>query len=241
MILETHDLCKAFGDKEAVKKLCIHIEEGEIYAFLGLNGAGKTTTVRMLCGLIRPTSGTATVAGRDLVKDTDYVKSISSISPQESALSGKMTVYENIYLMARVHAMRAARAAQKTNELIDTFHLAEVRSTRAEKLSGGYQRRLSIAMALVSDPQILYLDEPTLGLDVIARRELWKTILSLKKRMSVILTTHYLEEVEALSDHIGIIKDGTLLFEGDVPTLLRVSGKSNIEDAFVAVSGGETL
>lgn len=240
-IIQTENLTKNFKNKQAVKDLNIHVKEREIYAFLGLNGAGKTTTIKMLNGLLAPTSGNAYVGGYTLTNNLNDVKKISSFSPQECALSGKLTVYENIFLMASIHDMPQDTARQKTEELIERFHLQEYVKVQANKLSGGYQRRLSIAMALVSDPQVLYLDEPTLGMDVISRRGLWKLILQLKEHMTIVLTTHYLEEVEALSDHIGIIKDGELLFEGTLQDMYAKSNKDNIEDAFIEISGGDLL
>jgi len=240
-VITTNNLFKKYKTKEAVKNLCISVEENELYSLLGLNGAGKTTTIKMLNGLISPTSGDATICGYSLKGDLDTIKAISSISPQESAISTKLTVYENIALMAEIHGMGKDEIKKKTDELIEVFKLEEYRNTYASKLSGGYQRRLSIAMALVSSPKILYLDEPTLGLDVLARRELWALIRKLKTTMTIILTTHYLEEVEALSDHIGIMKNGELLFEGDLVKLYEVSRKSNIEDAFIFITEGDLL
>jgi len=238
-IVETKNLCKNFKDKLAVNNVSINIAKNTIYSFLGLNGAGKTTTIKMLNGLIVPTSGDAIIKGNSLINNLNEIKKISSISPQESAISYKLTVYENIYMMAKIHSMKSEEAVSKTNELITLFKLDEFRNKYAYKLSGGYQRRLSIAMALVSNPQILYLDEPTLGLDVISRRELWELIKKLKQSMTIVLTTHYLEEVEALSDCIGIIKDGNMLFEGTLSELLAITQKDNIEDAFIKISGGE--
>ncbi|MDD6284014.1 MAG: ABC transporter ATP-binding protein [Firmicutes bacterium] len=238
-MIKTDRLCKNFKDKKAVRDLSISIEKNEIYAFLGLNGAGKTTAIKMLNGLIRPTSGDAVIDGHRLSADLDKIKAVSSVSPQETALSGKLTVCENIFMMARLYGIGTVAAKQKTEQLISSFKLEQYRNKPAAKLSGGYQRRLSIAMALVSDPKILYLDEPTLGLDVIARRELWQLIKSLREKMTVVLTTHYLEEVEALSDRIGIIKDGMLLFEGTSEQLYERAGVADIEEAFIKISGGD--
>ena len=239
MIIQTINLSKKFKDKLAVNNLNIHVNENEIYAFLGLNGAGKSTTIKMLTGLISSSSGTAIIDNYDLVKDISKIKEISSNCPQETALSMKLTVYENIYLMGKIYNINKEELINRTNELIKIFSLEDYKNKIVSKLSGGYQKRLSICMALVSNPKILYLDEPTLGLDVISRRELWKLILKLKKSMTIVLTTHYLEEVEALADNIGIIKDGNLIFEGKLDNLYQITNENNIENAFIKISGGE--
>lgn len=239
MIIQTINLSKKFKDKLAVNNLNIHVNENEIYAFLGLNGAGKSTTIKMLTGLISSSNGTAIIDNYDLVKDISKIKQISSICPQETALSMKLTVYENIYLMGKIYNINKEELINRTNELIKIFSLEDYKNKIASKLSGGYQKRLSICMSLVSNPKILYLDEPTLGLDVISRRELWKLILKLKKTMTIVLTTHYLEEVEALADNIGIIKDGNLIFEGKLDNLYQITNENNIENAFIKISGGE--
>ena len=233
MIIQTINLSKKFKDKLAVNNLNIHVNENEIYAFLGLNGAGKSTTIKMLTGLISSSKGTAIIDNYDLVKDISKIKEISSICPQETALSMKLTVYGKIYNINKEELIN------RTNELIKIFSLEDYKNRIANKLSGGYQKRLSICMSLVSNPKILYLDEPTLGLDVISRRELWKLILKLKKSMTIVLTTHYLEEVEALADNIGIIKDGNLIFEGKLDNLYQITNENNIENAFIKISGGE--
>ena len=239
MIIKTINLCKKFKDKLAVNNLNIHVYENEIYAFLGLNGAGKSTTIKMLTGLISSSKGTAIINNYDLVKDISKIKEISSICPQETALSMKLTVFENIYLMGKIYNINKEELINRTNELIKIFSLEDYKNILANKLSGGYQKRLSICMSLVSNPKILYLDEPTLGLDVISRRELWKLILKLKKSMTIVLTTHYLEEVEALANNIGIIKDGNLIFEGKLDNLYQITNENNIENAFIKISGGE--
>lgn len=239
MIIQTINLSKKFKDKLAVNNLNIHVNENEIYAFLGLNGAGKSTTIKMLTGLISSSNGTAIIDNYDLVRDISKIKQISSICPQKTALSMKLTVYENIYLMGKIYNINKEELINRTNELIKIFSLEDYKNKIASKLSGGYQKRLSICMALVSNPKILYLDEPTLGLDVISRRELWKLILKLKKSMTIVLTTHYLEEVEALADNIGIIKDGNLIFEGKLDNLYQITNENNIENAFIKISGGE--
>lgn len=205
---------------------------------LGQMEPGKTTTIKMLTGLTSPTNGSATVDGKDIVLDTNLVKQIINVSPQETAIAPNLSVKENLEFIAGVYGIKNAKG--KAEELIKTFNLNEVKNQRAKILSGGWQRKLSIAMALVNDPKILFLDEPTLGLDVLARRELWKFIESLKKKMTVILTTHYMEEAESLSDRVGVMNNGDLLFVGTSEELVKVTNAKNFEDGFVKiVTGGE--
>ena len=237
--IKTINLVKCFKEKTAVKDLNISIDDNSLYAFLGLNGAGKSTTIKLLTGLIKPTSGDANVFDYSINTDLQKIKEITSVSPQETALAMKMTVTENLLMMARIYGMEKDAASKKSEELIKLFGLEEYRNTYCKKLSGGYQRRVSIALALISSPQVLFLDEPTLGLDIIARRELWKIINDLKKDMTIILTTHYLEEAAALADKIGVINNGTLLFEGGLSELLDKTSTDNIEDAFIKICGGD--
>ena len=239
--IETSLLTKKYKDVTAVDGLDLEIYNGEIFSLLGVNGAGKTTTIRMLTGLTEPTSGAALVGGYSLGKDADKIKEIIAISPQETAVAPGLTVRENLELIAGLFAFTKDRSAKRINELCDVFGLSSVLDKRAGKLSGGWQRRLSIAMALLSEPEILFLDEPTLGLDVIARSELWDVIRSLKGKATVILTTHYMEEAEALSDRIGIMKEGRLLTVGTASEIMDMTGKSRFEDAFISVVKGVTV
>lgn len=238
--IKTVNLRKEYKDVVAVDNLNLEIEEGELFALLGVNGAGKTTTIKMLSTLTSPTSGEAYIFGHSVQKEPDKIKELIDISMQETAIARKLTVEENIEFYARLsgHTQDEIRLAKEY--IYKTFELNQVAKKAAAKLSGGWQRKLSIALALVTNPKILFLDEPTLGLDVLARRELWKAIESLKGKMTIILTTHYMEEAEALSDRIGIMKDGKLFFVGTKKELYDKTGKSNVEDAFVEiVSGGE--
>jgi len=212
------------------------IEEGELFSLLGLNGAGKTTTIKMLSCLCRPTSGDAILLGDSIVKSPLAVKEKISVSPQETAVAPNLTVKENLQLIAKLYGNNNKEAIKKTDEMIEKFGLTEIAKSKAKTLSGGWQRRLSIAMALISSPQILFLDEPTLGLDVIARRELWNIVKELKGKITIILTTHYLEEAEALSDRIGIMAKGELKAVGTVNDLLKITGAQKFEDAFVTLS-----
>ena len=242
--IETIHLEKVFKKENtpAVKDLNLKIKEGELYGLLGVNGAGKSTTIKMLSCLIKPTSGDALIEGHSILKESDAIKSISDTSPQESAVAANLTVKENLLLMSSIYGKKKEDAKIKIASIISSMGLEEVASKKAGKLSGGFQRRLSIAMALTSDPKILYLDEPTLGLDVLARRELWKIILSLKCKKSIILTSHYLEEVEALADRVGIISKGVLLEEGTIPEILKKNDSKNLEEAFIkAVGQGDLL
>ena len=238
--IKVENLRKEYKDVTAVDGISFEIEEGELFSLLGVNGAGKTTTVKMLSSLTDPTGGDAFIYGFSVTKEPSKVKEIIDISMQETAVARKLTVEENIEFYARLSGLDEKEIEEKKKYLYGVFGLDTVRKKQARKLSGGWQRKLSIALALVSEPKVLFLDEPTLGLDVIARRELWNTIKSLKGKMTVILTTHYMEEAEALSDRIGIMKDGRLLFIGTKEELFAKTGKNNVEDAFVfTVSGGE--
>lgn len=236
--IKTHALTKRFGDILAVDDLELSIPEGETFALLGVNGAGKTTAIKMLSCLIRPTSGSAEVMGHSTCDESLAVKELINVSPQETAVAPNLSVRENLELICALYGHDKTQRKTLAQETIDKFNLGEVASRRASTLSGGWMRRLSIAMALITDPKILFLDEPTLGLDVLARRELWELIESLKGKMTVILTTHYLEEAEALSDRIGIMVAGRLVALGSADELKAQSGKDNFEDAFVALCKG---
>src|SRR5690554_1957700 len=205
-MIETKHLTKKFGEFVAVDDLNLSIEKGELFSLLGLNGAGKTTTIKMLSCLIQPTSGDATILDKNLIKDSQFIKQRLNVSPQETAVALKLSVSENLKMIAGIYGIDKEIIAKKVDEMISVFRLSDVQNKKAKLLSGGMQRRLSIAMALITEPEILFLDEPTLGLDVIARRELWAIIKKLKEKTTIILTTHYLEEVEALSDRVAIMQ-----------------------------------
>lgn len=239
--VETKGLTKRFGAVTAVDGLDLYVRRGELFSLLGVNGAGKTTTIRMLTTLASPTAGTARVCGYDILTETHMVKGISGVSPQQTAVAQGLTVRENLYLMAHLYGCDRIAAAERVPALASALSLEEVMDRRAKHLSGGYQRRLSIALALVSNPEILYLDEPTLGLDVLARRELWQLISRLRGEKTILLTTHYLEEAEALSDRIGIMAGGRLIAV-DTPAGFKArTGCGSFEDAFVKLVGGEVL
>ena len=233
--IEIKNLSKQYKDVLAVDSLSLEIREGELFSLLGINGAGKTTTIKMLCGLTAPTSGDATLLGKSILTDLADIKAYIGISPQETAIAPGLTVRENLELICGIHGFSKEIRESKIKELTNTLRLHSILSRRAGKLSGGWQRRLSIAMALISEPKILFLDEPTLGLDVIARSDLWEIIRSLRGKVTIILTTHYMEEAEALSDRIAIMRDGKLLMCDTPDNIKEITGTDSIEKAFIAV------
>lgn len=235
--IETKGLTKKYGPKTAVKDLDLTVREGELFALLGVNGAGKTTTIKMLSCLVRPTAGDAWLLGDSVCKEPQKVKAKMNVSPQETAVAPKLTVRENLELVAGIYGCDKKTARERAAESLREFEMESIAQSRAATLSGGWQRRLSIAMALITQPRILFLDEPTLGLDVLARRELWKVIEKLRGKVTIILTTHYLEEAESLSDRIGIMSKGSLVTVGTAAELKERAGTDNFEDAFVALAG----
>ena len=236
--IKTMELVKQYKNLTAVDKLHLEIKQGELFSLLGVNGAGKTTTIKMLTGLTKPSSGDAFVGGYSITKQPEQVKQLIGVSPQETAVAPNLSVEENLELICGIYGFSKEKTKRRIEELSKQFSLDTVLKRKAGKLSGGWQRRVSIAMALISEPKILFLDEPTLGLDVIARHELWGIIRSLKGRITIILTTHYMEEAEALSDRIGIMKNGSLLAVGTVEELNKMAGTKDFETAFVSVVKG---
>lgn len=233
--IEAKGLVKRYKNITAVDGLDLEIKRGELYALLGVNGAGKTTAIKMLSCLTKPSHGDARVGGYSILEEPRQVKALIGVSPQESAVAPNLTVRENLELMARIHGFSREMTRDKIMELTTQFTLQSVLGRKAGKLSGGWQRRVSIAMALISQPQILFLDEPTLGLDVLARHELWTVIRALKGKTTIVLTTHYMEEAAALSDRVGIMKDGRLLASGTVEELKKMAGAADFEQAFVSI------
>ncbi|MBR4013862.1 MAG: ABC transporter ATP-binding protein [Clostridia bacterium] len=238
--IEIQSLTKKYKDVTAVDNLSLTVKSGELFALLGVNGAGKTTTIKMLSGLTKATSGDALLHGNSIVSDIASVKSLIAVSPQETAVAPALTVKENLELICRIHEFSRDVTDKKIFELSSLLGLDNLGKKKAGKLSGGWQRRLSIAMALISEPQILFLDEPTLGLDVIARSELWDIIRELKGKITIVLTTHYMEEAEALSDRIAIMKDGKMIICGTANQIKEAAGTDKFEDAFVRIVKGET-
>lgn len=236
--IKTENLTKKYGDLVAVDSLNIAVNTGELISLLGVNGAGKTTIVKMLSCLTRPSDGNAFLNGKSVINDADEVKSIIGVSPQETAVASGLTVRENLELICGIHGFNKEKKNSKIAELTEALDLNGVINKKAGKLSGGFQRRLSIAMALISEPEILFLDEPTLGLDVLARSDLWDVIKALKGKVTIVLTTHYMEEAEALSDRVAIMKDGKLLVCDTAYNIKKSVDAENFEEAFIRVVKG---
>ena len=233
--IKTVNLTKKYKDLIAVDNLNLNIIQGELFSLLGVNGAGKTTTIKMLSCLTKPTGGDALVGGHSITNNENNVKQLIAVSPQETAVAPYLSVKENLKLMCGIHGFSKEKSQEKLSELSRQFNLQDILSKKAGKLSGGWQRRVSIAMALISEPSILFLDEPTLGLDVLARSELWDVIRALKGKITIILTTHYMEEAEALSDRIGIMKNGKLLVTGTAQSLMEMTSTDRFENAFISI------
>lgn len=235
--IKVNSLCKSYGETKAVRGVSLAVEKDTVFSLLGVNGAGKTTTIRMLCGLLKPDSGSGEICSLPL--GDEKLKYLIGVSPQESSTAGNLTVSENLIMTAEIYGVKDAR--EESEKIIASLGLEEHRSKLSKNLSGGLRRRLSIGMALVSSPSVLFLDEPTLGLDVLARRELWTLINSLRKRMTIVLTTHYMEEAEQLSDKIAVMASGAVAAVGTLDELRKIAGlepNSSLEDVFVKLSGG---
>ncbi|MGE7093132.1 ABC transporter ATP-binding protein [Lysinibacillus sp. NPDC048646] len=240
MTIEIKELTKHYKDHVVVDHLSLNIEKGEFFALLGQNAAGKTTTIKMLCGLVTPTSGDAFLEGASVVHNQIAVKNNINISPQETAVAPNLTVVENLQLMARLYGYSKIQAEQRAIAQMNIFGLLTRQHEKAKTLSGGYKRRLSVAMAMMSTPKILFLDEPTLGMDVRARRDLWAILRQLKGHVTIVLTTHYLEEVEVLADRVGIMHNGKLRALGTIQQLMSQTGKPTFEDVFLELTEGES-
>ena len=236
--IELTNIVKKYKDKTVVNNINLNIKEGELFSLLGTNGAGKTTTIKMISTLIKQNSGTIKVLGYDTIKDYKIIRNKINVSPQETAVAMNLTVYENLDFMANVYQIENKK--DKIDNLIKTFKLEEVLKQKAKTLSGGYMRKLSIAISLINDPKILFLDEPTLGLDVLSRKELWNTINTLKGKITIILTTHYMEEAESLSDRVAIMNKGNIIKIGTPKEIISKTKTKNMEDAFVSlITGGK--
>ena len=231
--IELKALSKQFGSRTAVDKLTLSVEQGTVFGLLGQNGAGKTTTIKMLCGLLAPSSGNALIEGISVTDKPQEVKKLVAVSPQETAVAKKLTVFENLEFVAEIYGASRSTAKETAQEMLLRFGLADRAKDKAKSLSGGMARKLSIAMALISKPKVLFLDEPTLGLDVRARRELWRVIGELNGKMTVVLTTHYLEEAQALCSKIAIMSCGSLRALGTAEEIMKQSNTGNFEDAFL--------
>lgn len=235
-IITINNVCKSYKSKKALDNVCLEIEQGELFGLLGVNGAGKTTLIKILCGLTRKTSGSIMINGYNLDKDIDKIKEIIDISPQETAIANNLTVKENLEFFAHIYNKKATEI---TNEIVEDLNLGEVLNQRAKTLSGGYKRRLSIGISLISQPKILFLDEPTLGLDVFSRRELWQIIKKLKKKTTIILTSHYLEEIEHLCEKVAILSNGKIMRVGTIEEIKQITNKDSFEEAFIKLLEGE--
>ena len=233
-IIKVENVCKDYKNIKALNNVSLSINEGELYGLLGVNGAGKTTLLKILSGLTDMTSGKFSVSNYSN-KEIDEIKKIIDISPQESAVAMNLTVLENLKFFQELYNQKDDEYLE---EIINDLGLSEVKKQRAKTLSGGYQRRLSIALGLISKPKILLLDEPTLGLDVLARRELWNIINKFKGKITIILTSHYLEEIEALCDRVSIMSKGNLLIEGTIDEIKKKANEDSFEEAFVKIVGG---
>lgn len=234
--IKINGITKKFGNKTAVNNLSLKIKEGELFSLLGVNGAGKTTLIKMLTCLLKPTEGEAFILGKSIITQRDEVKKLINLSTQETAVAPNLTVRENLKMIAGIYGMDKNKADAKVEEMIQKLSFGDYANQRSATLSGGWQRKLSIAMALITEPKVLFLDEPTLGLDVIARRELWKLIESLKGTMTVILTTHYMEEAESLSDRIGVMINSNLITVGTPDELMKKTNTTSVEEAFVKIA-----
>ncbi|MBP5605042.1 MAG: ABC transporter ATP-binding protein [Ruminiclostridium sp.] len=239
--IETKQITKQFKTKTAVNSIDLCVEEGELFALLGVNGAGKTTTIRMLTCLSVPTSGEAYIKGHSVTGEKAEIKRIIGISPQDTAVADNLTVRENLEFMAKVYGFDKKKASERVNEMLGMFGFGEVENSRAKTLSGGWKRKLSIAMAIIGEPELLFLDEPTLGLDVLARRELWRSISKLKGKITIVLTTHYMEEAEELSDRIAVMIDGKIAATGTLAELEALTGKTGLEEAFITIAEGDAI
>ena len=233
--IKTENLIKRYKDKTAVTGLTLAVNEGELIALLGVNGAGKTTTVKMLTCLTKPTEGKAEIMGYDVKENPDAVKRLVGVSPQDTSVAENLTVRENLEFMADIYLPKE-RAGAAVERTIKAFSLEEFKNKKAKLLSGGYKRKLSIAMAIIGEPKVLFLDEPTLGLDVLARRQLWREIEALKKNMTIVLTTHYMEEAQALADRIVIMNEGRAMATGTLEELENLTGRKGLEDVFVSIA-----
>lgn len=236
LAIETKGLTKRYKTKTVVDGLNLTVEEGELFALLGVNGAGKTTTIRMLTCLAKPSGGECSVCGHNCISDSAAVKELVGISPQDTAVAENLTVVENLRLMCGIYGFSPDKAKSRISEMIELFNMHDVADSRAKTLSGGWKRKLSIALALISEPKLLFLDEPTLGLDVIARRELWKVIRELKSHVTIVLTTHYMEEAESLADRIAVMISGHMAALGTLSELEQQTGESGLENVFVKIT-----
>lgn len=233
--IKLEKVTKTYQSKIAVKDISFEVKQGELFALLGINGAGKTTLIRIISCLTKPSAGDVFVLGHSVLSNPQQVKRSISVSPQETAIAPNLTVRENLALIAAAHNFAAKKSREKINEMMILFELKSIEHQKSKTLSGGWKRRLSIAMAFISEPRIIFLDEPTLGLDILARHALWKVIEKIKDHTTIILTTHYLEEVQSLADRVCIMKDGQVQSIGTIEKLLQQTKTNRFEDAFINI------
>ena len=236
LAIQTFALTREFNGLVAVDGIDLGIRDGELFSLLGPNGAGKTTTINMLCCLLRPTSGTASIMGHDVIKEPFKVKEHIGVSPQDTVLSERLNSWENLSLIGKIHGIRSVELRKRSEELLETVGLLERAKDSVAKFSGGMKRRLNLIMALVHDPDVLFLDEPSLGLDPQSRRAIWEYIEGLKGKKTILLTTHYMEEADFLSDRIGIVDGGKIVALGTPDEL-----KKSISDKGTMIISAENL
>lgn len=241
MTIKIKSLTKRYKEHVAVNQLTLAIQQGEIFALLGQNAAGKTTTIKMLCGLLKPSEGDAIFDSGTIVQNQKAVKQIINISPQETAVAPNLTVHENLLFIGQIYGYTKDHARHHAQEQMELFGLSSRQHNKAKTLSGGYQRRLSVAMAMMTNPKVLFLDEPTLGMDVRSRNDLWNILMQLKGQVTIIVTSHYLQEIEVLADRVGIMHRGQLCALGTIQQLMMETGKKSLEDAFLVMTEGELL
>lgn len=239
MSIKIVDLTKKFGSLVAVDNISLDIEDNQIFALVGLNGAGKTTLIKMLSCLIKPTSGDAFIFDKSILKNAQEIKQEINIAPQETSIAPNLTVFENLVFICQIYGFNKQNAVKKSEEMLKLFSLEEKKNVLSKKLSGGQQRRLGIAMAIISNPKILFLDEPTLGLDIVARRSLWEIINKIKERTTIILTTHYLDEVVHLATKVAVMSNGKIVANDTVENIIKSTKSSNFEDAFLLLTQKE--
>ncbi len=240
--VEAISLTKAFGDLFAVKELSFTVEEGSVFGLLGPNGAGKTTTLRMIYGVLKPTSGTARVMGIDVRENPIEAKRRVGVLPEDTGVYPRLTAEENLVYFGKLRGMDEERLRKRVDELLEVLNLTEKRFVIADKLSRGQRQKLAFARAILDEPPVLLLDEPTLGVDVMSAREIRKMIEEYARSgRTVILSTHNMWEVERLCDRIAIISEGTLRYEGSKEDLRRLAGSREFEDIFVRLVRGEVV
>jgi ABC-2 type transport system ATP-binding protein len=238
-MIRVQSLVKRFGEVAAVDGISFEVSAGEIFAFLGPNGAGKTTTIQMLTTLLRPTAGTMTLDGLDPVRDQHEVRRRFGIVFQDPSLDGELTAYENMEIHGVLYHVPRRTRAERIETLLALFELWERRNARVKEFSGGMKRRLEIARGLLHTPKILFLDEPTLGLDPQSRNQLWTHVRHLNETegVTVFLTTHYMDEAERVAHRIAIIDHGRIVAQGSPRELKEQTGGDSLEAAFLALTG----